>query len=112
MLSLNGSLLNEQERLNKQFQCFIIDEEGVIKTINIPFHLILRFGYFSLNKLFFTNRFLLIFSDKSNQRVRDGVLFKKLKLVLKNSDRESDSLWNDILVILKDCKTSSIKEQV
>ena len=43
MLSLNGSLLNEQDRLNKQFQCFIIDEEGSIKTINIPFHLILRY---------------------------------------------------------------------
>ena len=27
MLSLNGSLLSEKERLNNQFQCFIIDEE-------------------------------------------------------------------------------------
>ena len=42
MLSLNGSLLNEPDRLSKQFQCIIIDEEGTLKTIQIPFHLILR----------------------------------------------------------------------
>ena len=64
------------------------------------------FYYFILKEGFF------LLSDKSNQRVRDGVLFKKLKLILKNSSKESDSLWNDILIILKDCKTSSIKEQV
>ncbi len=42
MLSLNGSLLGDENRLNKQLQCFIIDEEGAIKTLHIPFHLILR----------------------------------------------------------------------
>jgi hypothetical protein len=69
MLSLNGSLLNEQNKLNKQMQCFILDSEGLIKTFQIPFHLIL--------------------SDKSNQRVRDTLLFKKLKALVKNANSEN-----------------------
>ena len=41
MLTLNGSLCNEQIK-SSQIQCFLIDHSGNIKTLHIPFHLILR----------------------------------------------------------------------
>ena len=42
MFTLNGTLCNPQIK-STQMQCFLIDETGNIKTIHIPFHLILRF---------------------------------------------------------------------
>ena len=42
MLTINGSLSNNEFKLNQQIQSYLIDSEGVIKTIQIPFHLILR----------------------------------------------------------------------
>lgn len=48
MLSLNGSLLNDMSKTNK-IQSFLIDANGSIRNIQIPFHLILRF----LKHLFF-----------------------------------------------------------
>jgi hypothetical protein len=45
-----------------------MDEEGNLKTIHIPFHLIL--------------------SDKSNQRVRDTILLKKFKSLLRDQKSE------------------------
>ena len=41
MLTLNGSLCNQALK-SSQIQCFLIDESGNIKTLQIPFHLILR----------------------------------------------------------------------
>ena len=44
MLSLNGGLLNaNSHHMNKNtHQCFLINSDGILKTIHIPFHLILR----------------------------------------------------------------------
>lgn len=42
MLSLNGVLLNGQDKLIKKPQCFILDSNGQIKILEIPFHLILK----------------------------------------------------------------------
>lgn len=42
MLSLNGSLFNNEYKLSKHTQCFLVNSEGQIKTLDIPFHLILR----------------------------------------------------------------------
>ena len=42
MLSLNGGLGNEQVKVNKKLQCFLIGPNGMIKVLQIPFHLILR----------------------------------------------------------------------
>lgn len=42
MLTLNGSLCNQSLK-SSQNQCFLIDESGTIKILQIPFHLILRF---------------------------------------------------------------------
>ena len=42
MLTLNGTLCNPEIK-STQIQCFLIDDIGNIKTIQIPFHLILRF---------------------------------------------------------------------
>lgn len=42
MLTLNGSLTNDQLKTNHKIQCFILNSDGVIKNVQIPFHLILR----------------------------------------------------------------------
>ncbi len=48
MLSLNGSLTSyasstsKHQHQNQQIQCFLINSDGILKTIHIPFHLILR----------------------------------------------------------------------
>ncbi len=49
MLSLNGSLTNDQLKANQKIQCFIVNSEGIIKTLQIPFHLILRYLINSIN---------------------------------------------------------------
>ncbi len=69
MLTLNGSLANDQPKTNHKIQCFLLNEEGAIKNVQIPFHLIL--------------------SDKSNQRVRDTILLKKLKSFLRSENKET-----------------------
>lgn len=42
MLSLNGALLNNQQK-SGQIQCFLLTADGLVKTLHIPFHLILRY---------------------------------------------------------------------
>ncbi len=69
MLSLNGSLANDHLKTNHKIQCFLVSDEGVIRNVQIPFHLIL--------------------SDKSNQRVRDTILLKKLKSFLRSESEET-----------------------
>lgn len=54
----------------------------------------------------------LFYSDKSNQKVRDTILLKKLKAILREETQESENLWNDLNFIIKDFKTPSIKQQV
>ena len=91
MLSLNGSLLNNQIKSSHQIQCFILSADGSIKTLHIPFHLIL--------------------SDKSNQRVLCTILLKKVKSILRENKEESASMWKELEILLNDFKIESIKQQ-
>ena len=93
MLTLNGSLSNPEFKLNQHVQCYLLNADGTVQTIQIPFHLIL--------------------SDKSNRRVRDTILLKKFKQMLRNASGagDTDKLWHDLRLILKDFKTASIKQE-
>ena len=91
MLTLNGSLQNENYKSKQNIQCYLMTEDGFMKTLKIPFHLIL--------------------SDKSNQRVRDTILLKKIKFILRENSRESDQIWSSLTILLRDFKTPSIKQQ-
>lgn len=59
-----------------------------------------------------SNLTILSLSDKSNQKVRDTILLKKLKAILREETQETETLWNELNVIIKDFKTASIKQQV
>ncbi|XP_012937688.1 rab3 GTPase-activating protein non-catalytic subunit [Aplysia californica] len=76
---------------SRVFQCALIDPDGVIKTIDIPFHLAL--------------------SDKSSKRARDLHLLKKLKTFLKESSEDREGLQETIIELLLDLKVSSIAHQ-
>ncbi|CAL1542170.1 unnamed protein product [Lymnaea stagnalis] len=76
---------------SKAFQCALIDPDGVIKTVDIPFHLAL--------------------SDKSSKRARDLHLLKKLKTFLKESSEDRDGLEATIVEIILDMKVSNIAQQ-
>ncbi|XP_021378713.1 rab3 GTPase-activating protein non-catalytic subunit-like isoform X1 [Mizuhopecten yessoensis] len=75
----------------KVFQCALIEPTGIIKTLDIPFHLAL--------------------SDKNSKRARDVHLLKKLKTVMKDTSEETESLENAVKNLLKDMKIASIKQQ-
>ncbi|XP_055879124.1 rab3 GTPase-activating protein non-catalytic subunit-like isoform X1 [Biomphalaria glabrata] len=76
---------------SKAFLCALIDPDGMIKTIHIPFHLAL--------------------SDKSIKRARDLHLLKKLKAFLKESAEDREGLEETILQLLLDMKVASIAHQ-
>ncbi|XP_045164449.2 rab3 GTPase-activating protein non-catalytic subunit-like [Mercenaria mercenaria] len=75
----------------KAFQVGLMDAEGVLKAVQVPFHLAL--------------------SDKNNKRVRDMHLLKKLKQVLKENTEESESLDTQVRDLLLNIKISSIAQQ-
>ncbi|XP_033735108.1 rab3 GTPase-activating protein non-catalytic subunit-like [Pecten maximus] len=75
----------------KVFQCALIEPTGVIKTLDIPFHLAL--------------------SDKNSKRARDLHLLKKLKTVMKDTSEETESLESTVKNLLKDMRIASIKQQ-
>ncbi|CAG5127370.1 unnamed protein product, partial [Candidula unifasciata] len=76
---------------SRAFQCALIDPDGVIKTVDIPFHLAL--------------------SDKSSKRARDLHLLKKLKNILKESSEDREGLEETIIELLSDMKVASIAHQ-
>ncbi|XP_061163319.1 rab3 GTPase-activating protein non-catalytic subunit-like isoform X1 [Saccostrea echinata] len=75
----------------KMFQCAIIEPSGIIKSLDIPFHLAL--------------------SDKNSKRARDLHLLKKLKQLLKDSKVESSELQSDVIQLLQDMRISDISQQ-
>jgi Rab3 GTPase-activating protein non-catalytic subunit len=99
MLTLNGTLSNQQAKQSQQIQCLLMKSDGTLKSLQIPFHLIL--------------------SDKSNQRVRDTILLKKIKSMLREQQQQQrqkendidESLWTNLIVLLNEFKTPSIKQQ-
>ncbi|ESO90130.1 hypothetical protein LOTGIDRAFT_218187 [Lottia gigantea] len=80
-----------QSTKHKAFQCALIDTDGIIKIIDIPFHLAL--------------------SDKSSKRARDLHLLKKLKSLLKENTEESESVCESISEIILDIKIPNIAKQ-
>ncbi|GFS02472.1 rab3 GTPase-activating protein non-catalytic subunit-like [Elysia marginata] len=89
MLGLNN--VTSRGIKSRTFQCALIDPSGVIKTVDIPFHLAL--------------------SDKSSKRARDLHLLKKLKTYLKESTEDTEGLEETIRDLLLDMKIASIAHQ-
>ncbi|XP_076441806.1 rab3 GTPase-activating protein non-catalytic subunit-like [Babylonia areolata] len=76
---------------SRAFQCALIDPDGCVKTLDIPFHLAL--------------------SDKSSKRARDLHLLKKLKTSLKEASKETESLKSAAKEIFLDIRIASISHQ-
>jgi len=72
-------------------QCYLVDPEAGVKTLDIPFHLSL--------------------SDKNSKRARDLHLLKKLKMCLKDHSEESIGVEDQVLELLLDMRIGSIKQQ-
>ncbi|XP_029643164.1 rab3 GTPase-activating protein non-catalytic subunit isoform X2 [Octopus sinensis] len=89
MMGLNN--VTSRDTKTKTFQIALVDTNGFIKTIDVPFHLAL--------------------SDKSSKRARDLHLLKKLKTLLKECNEESESLKSTVKETLLDMKISSIAQQ-
>ncbi|XP_025103721.1 rab3 GTPase-activating protein non-catalytic subunit-like isoform X2 [Pomacea canaliculata] len=75
----------------QMFHCALVDPEGCIKTLDIPFHLAL--------------------SDKSSKRARDLHLLKKLKSILKEANCETENLKAAVRETFLDIRIASISHQ-
>ncbi|KAL3269925.1 hypothetical protein HHI36_008982 [Cryptolaemus montrouzieri] len=75
-----------------QFTTVLIDSDGQIKEILIPFHFAL--------------------SEKNNRRARDIHLYKKLKELIKCGNCDNDSLLTEAFNTSKELKTIELKSQL
>lgn len=73
------------------FTCLLIDPDGQIKEITVPFH-------FSL-------------PEKNSKRTRDLHLFKKLKLFLKSEDYDVEQLCCEVSSTCSELKTGVVRQQ-
>ncbi|XP_074646161.1 rab3 GTPase-activating protein non-catalytic subunit-like isoform X2 [Tubulanus polymorphus] len=89
MMGLNN--VTYREGKGQVFQCCLLDVDGTIKVVDVPFHLAL--------------------SDKNSKRARDMHLLKKLKLSLRENKEESDLLESEILAIFSEMRTAGMKIQ-
>lgn len=92
----NYSLLGFGNILSKtkhgyHFGCLLIDPDGQIKEILVPFH-------FSL-------------PEKNSKRTRDLHLIKKLKQFLKSEDYNSEQLCNEVSQVCSELKTNVLRLQ-
>ncbi|CAF1269813.1 unnamed protein product [Didymodactylos carnosus] len=62
-------------------QCIVLEENGEIKELQLPFHLIL--------------------SDRSNQRAHDLMIFRQLRRLLRQSTSDTDQFKNDYRILIK-----------
>ncbi|CAF1040067.1 unnamed protein product [Rotaria sordida] len=67
---------SNSSKLSQYKQCILLEENGDIKTFQIPFHLIL--------------------SDRNNQRAHNLMVVRQVRRLLKESTDDNDSLKNDI----------------
>ncbi|CAF3032410.1 unnamed protein product [Rotaria socialis] len=67
---------SNSSKLSHYKQCILLEENGDIKTFEIPFHLIL--------------------SDRNNQRAHDLMVVRQVRRLLKDSSDDNDSLKTDI----------------
>ena len=88
---LMGFTTTLKSRFVCQFDTVLIDNDGQIKEVSIPFHFAL--------------------SEKNNKRARDIHLFKKLKQFLKHGECDKEALEGEILKISTEIKTAELKLQ-
>ncbi|EFA10326.1 rab3 GTPase-activating protein non-catalytic subunit [Tribolium castaneum] len=88
---LMGFTITSKSRFVCQFDTVLIDNDGQIKEVLIPFHFAL--------------------SEKNNKRARDIHLFKKLRQLLKHSDCDRETLESETLKISAEIKTVELKLQ-
>ncbi|RZC00552.1 rab3 GTPase-activating protein non-catalytic subunit, partial [Asbolus verrucosus] len=88
---LMGFTTTSKSRYICQFDTVLIDNDGQIKEISIPFHFAL--------------------SEKNNKRARDIHLFKKLKQFLKHDECEKEELESEVFNICTELKTTELKMQ-
>ncbi|KAI0237109.1 Rab3 GTPase-activating protein non-catalytic subunit [Lamellibrachia satsuma] len=72
-------------------QVYLMDPEGSIKTIDIPFHLAL--------------------SDKNSKKARDLHLLKTLKISLKDNIGETAALQTEVIDTLSEIRMASVRQQ-
>ncbi|XP_078675646.1 rab3 GTPase-activating protein non-catalytic subunit-like isoform X2 [Branchiostoma floridae x Branchiostoma belcheri] len=73
------------------YQCCLVEPSGVIKIINVPFHLIL--------------------SGANSKRARDLHLLKKLSTILSTPSSQEGSLEKQLVNIISDIKIVALKRQ-
>lgn len=89
--SLMGFTTTSKSRFICQFDTVLIDNDGQIKEITIPFHFAL--------------------SEKNNKRARDIHLVKKLKQFLKHCDCDKETLELETLKICGEIQTGELRLQ-
>jgi hypothetical protein len=89
--SLMGFTTTSKSRYICQFDTVLIDNDGQVKEISIPFH-------FALN-------------EKNSKRARDIHLFKKLKQLLKHGECDNETLEEQTLKVCTELKTGELKLQ-
>lgn len=73
------------------YSCVLIDGDGQIKEVVIPFHFAL--------------------TEKNSKRARDVHLYKRLRHLIKSEDFDSEQLLNEVLQTCAELKTTEIKMQ-
>ncbi|XP_041353023.1 rab3 GTPase-activating protein non-catalytic subunit-like isoform X2 [Gigantopelta aegis] len=89
MMGLN--IVTSRGVKTKVFSCALIEPNGTIKTLEVPFHLAL--------------------SDKSSKRARDLHLLRKLKSTLKENSEASGALETTIKDLILDMRIANIAQQ-
>ncbi|XP_033631830.1 rab3 GTPase-activating protein non-catalytic subunit-like [Asterias rubens] len=91
MMGLNSLSIQDSRAKPRTLQCCLIQADGLVRTIGVPFHLAL--------------------SDKNSKRAHDLHLVKKLSGLLHHKSTVKDPLGEAITAILVDIKISSYKQQ-
>uniref|UniRef100_A0A671VRG7 RAB3 GTPase activating protein subunit 2 (non-catalytic) n=1 Tax=Sparus aurata TaxID=8175 RepID=A0A671VRG7_SPAAU len=86
-----NSVTSQGWQLHTQQVCLLDPITGVLRTVNIPFHLAL--------------------SDKKSERAKDIHLFKRLTTLLRSREVEPDILESEAKSVLLDIKHPAIKKQ-
>ncbi|XP_024116985.1 rab3 GTPase-activating protein non-catalytic subunit [Oryzias melastigma] len=86
-----NSVTSQGWQLHTQQVCLLDPSTGVLRTVNIPFHLAL--------------------SDKKSEQAKDMHLMKRLTSVLKNRDLDPETLESEARSVLMEIKHPAIKKQ-
>lgn len=96
LIYINYSLMGFSQPTKSKYACqfttILLDEEGQIKEINVPFH-------FALN-------------EKSSTKGRDIHLYKRLREIVRGEQRDKDVLISETLYTIKEIQTVDMKSLV